>query len=91
MKKQLGQINTDLKAFLQAQTKAYPALKPLDDPVYLQLAAYFIMAAPLLLLLLPVLLWIITLVAPSSKVRCGWGAAVGSMPLRRLAVGAVYL
>ena len=71
--KQLSTANTELKAFIRAKLALHPALAPLDDPVYVQLAAYAIICAPLLLLFLPVLLWLATCLAPSPKVWRGRG------------------
>ena len=71
--KQLSTANTELKAFIRAKLALHPALAPLDDPVYVQLAAYAIICAPLLLLFLPVLLWLATCLAPSPKVWRGSG------------------
>ena len=68
IKKQLGTANSELKVFISAKLASTPALASLNDPVYVQLAAYAIIGAPLLLLFLPVLLWLATCIAPTSKV-----------------------
>jgi len=67
VRKHLDTANTELKAFITSHIKFQPALAALDDPVYIQLLAYMVIGAPLLLLLLPVLLWLATCLAPSAK------------------------
>jgi hypothetical protein len=69
VRKHLNTANTELKAFITSHIKSQPALAALDDPVYIQLLAYMVIGAPLLLLFLPVLLWLATCLAPSAKVR----------------------
>jgi len=71
IKRQLSTANSELKVFISAKLASTPALASLNDPVYVQLAAYAIIGDPLLLLFLPVLLWLATCLAPTSKVmRC---------------------
>ncbi|GAX73593.1 hypothetical protein CEUSTIGMA_g1044.t1 [Chlamydomonas eustigma] len=67
VRKHLITANTELKAFITSHIKAQPVLASLNDPVYIQLLAYMVIGAPLLLLFLPVLLWLATYLAPSAK------------------------
>jgi hypothetical protein len=67
-KKHLNTANNELKSLLSTHIQGQPMLKKLDDPVVIQLLAYVIIGAPLLLLFLPVLLWLATWFAPASKV-----------------------
>lgn len=59
--KRLSAANTELKEFITKTLEKKPALKPLADPVYVQLMVYGILSAPLMLLMLPILM----LVAPA--------------------------
>ena len=65
--KLLSRVNDELKALIKSKARQFPVLKPLEDPVNLQLFVYAILVAPLFLLLLPFLLYFAFALSPDSS------------------------
>jgi hypothetical protein len=78
--KQLSKINEELKALVKGKAQQYPALKPLEDPVNLQLVVYAIIVAPCFLLLLPLLLWMAISFTPDATTKMS--SAKGKGPFK---------
>jgi hypothetical protein len=66
LSKLLTRVNEELKALIKSKARQFPVLKPLEDPVNLQLFVYAILVAPLFLLLLPFLLYFAFAFSPAT-------------------------